>query len=228
MGTFLVLLATFFVSMVPIFELKGAIPIGLIVAGEFGIKINPWIYLLVAIIGSFIPCPLIVRYLKPVLLWMSKTKLFRPLSNWVNRRFEKKSKDLEDKAEQKAEEAAQKEAGKEQNAVTAELAAENSENIIAEEAAEQEPVQAQAKIEKAKKLKLDWAKYLFLFVCCAIPLPLTGIWTSSGIASFLNLDFKKTNIVLFLGNTVAGICVMLISYFGLSLFGYNFGVNINW
>lgn len=51
---------------------------------------------------------------------------------------------------------------------------------------------------------------LYLFV--AIPLPTTGIWTGTVIASILHLDRKKAFIAMALGIVTAGILMLLISY----------------
>ncbi len=50
---------------------------------------------------------------------------------------------------------------------------------------------------------------LLLFV--AIPLPGTGVWTGSLIAALLDMRFKWTFPVIFVGNLIAGILVMLLS-----------------
>jgi uncharacterized membrane protein len=54
---------TFLVSMVPIIELRGAIPIGVGFGG------NPWICLAIAIIGNMLPVPIIFFFARKVLLW---------------------------------------------------------------------------------------------------------------------------------------------------------------
>ncbi len=57
--------------------------------------------------------------------------------------------------------------------------------------------------------KLYWG--LFLFV--AIPLPGTGGWTGSLIASMLNMPVKKSLPVICLGVACAGVIMLVISYF---------------
>ncbi len=54
----------FFVSMVPLIELRGAVPIGV------GMQLEPtWSILLVAVIGNMVPVPIILLFAKKVLLW---------------------------------------------------------------------------------------------------------------------------------------------------------------
>ena len=69
-------------------------------------------------------------------------------------------------------------------------------------------------INKVQKNTAKITKYavfgLFLFV--AIPLPGTGAWTGSMVASMVNMGFKKSMISVFCGVLVAGIIVSLICY----------------
>jgi len=53
---------------------------------------------------------------------------------------------------------------------------------------------------------------LFLFV--AIPLPLTGVWTGSAVASLIGLDFKKSLRTVIAGAIVCGWIIMAV-YLGL-------------
>lgn len=57
-----------------------------------------------------------------------------------------------------------------------------------------------------------------LFVFVALPIPTTGVWTGSVIASLLKLDFKKALISMSLGIITSGIIVTTISYGFISIF----------
>jgi uncharacterized membrane protein len=50
-------------------------------------------------------------------------------------------------------------------------------------------------------------KQIGVFIFIAIPLPLTGIWTGTAIAVFLNLKFKDVILPALLGNLVAGLII---------------------
>ena len=58
-----------------------------------------------------------------------------------------------------------------------------------------------------------WIKWFGVFVFVAIPLPLTGVWTGTCIALFIGLSKKDTMLSIILGNMVAGLIMMVISYF---------------
>lgn len=60
------ILTTFFISMVPIIELRGAIP------WATGMGLSPWIAIPVAIIGNLIPIPFIILFIKKIFAWMRK------------------------------------------------------------------------------------------------------------------------------------------------------------
>ena len=69
-------------------------------------------------------------------------------------------------------------------------------------------------VNKAQKNTEKITKYavwgLFLFV--AIPLPGTGAWTGSLVASMINMPFKKSMLSVFAGVLAAGIIVSAICY----------------
>lgn len=61
--------------------------------------------------------------------------------------------------------------------------------------------------------------YWGLFIFVAIPLPGTGVWTGSLIASLLNMRIKYAFIAIVLGNLLASIAIMLLSFGVVSVFG---------
>lgn len=67
----------FFVSMLPLIELRGAVPIGV----GMGLPFIP-VYL-VAAFGNMLPVPVILLLVKPVLQFMAKFKVFTKLVNFV-------------------------------------------------------------------------------------------------------------------------------------------------
>jgi uncharacterized membrane protein len=59
-------LITFIVSMVPVIELRGAIPIGV------GLGMSPLAALCVSIAGNLIPVPFIILFIRRIFEWMKK------------------------------------------------------------------------------------------------------------------------------------------------------------
>lgn len=59
-------LVTFVVSMVPVIELRGAIPIGV------GLGMKPLAAAAVAVVGNMVPVPLIILFIRYVFDWMKR------------------------------------------------------------------------------------------------------------------------------------------------------------
>lgn len=62
---------------------------------------------------------------------------------------------------------------------------------------------------------VEKGEFAFLLAFVGIPLPGTGAWTGSLIASLLEFDIKKASIAIFLGIIVATIIMDIVSYGGL-------------
>ena len=80
------------ISMVPLIELRGAIP----VAVGMDLGLPEWLVLIVAIIGNMIPVPLIYFFARKVLNWGSKCKWkpFKQFCNFCLKKGEKAGKKL--------------------------------------------------------------------------------------------------------------------------------------
>lgn len=139
-------LIVFSAAVLPVVELKGAIPIGL------GMGLSTTGSFIAAYLGSLLPAPLLLFFLKPVMSFLRGTKLFAPFANWIEKRTHKKG-------------------------------------------------------VRIRKYSL-----LGLFIFVALPLPTTGVWTGSAIATFLDLRIKHALLVIALGNLVAGAIIMFLSY----------------
>lgn len=76
----------FFMSMIPVVELRGAIPYGL-AAG-----LDPWLTYLAAVVGNMVPVPFIMIFIRRIFNWA------REHSCWLGNRV----RWLEDRAEKKS------------------------------------------------------------------------------------------------------------------------------
>ena len=85
-------LIVFVISMVPIVELRGAIPI----AESLGLDI--FIYYPIAIIGNMLPVPFIFLFARKILVWGSDKKYIGGFFNWCLKKGEKGGKKLQEKA----------------------------------------------------------------------------------------------------------------------------------
>ena len=73
-------------SMIPIVELRGAIPVG-----WFAFEMPWWLVYLLAVIGNIIPVPFILLLIRKVLDWMEKCriKIFNRVAGWLRKKAEK-------------------------------------------------------------------------------------------------------------------------------------------
>ena len=61
------MLATFFISMIPVVELRGGLPYGIALGLEYPLA------LMAALLGNMIPVPFIIVYIKRIFAWMRRT-----------------------------------------------------------------------------------------------------------------------------------------------------------
>ena len=79
------LLVVLGISMVPVVELRGAIPIAI----AYDI---PWqIAYLLCVVGNMFPVPFIIAYMKPIFGFIRRSKLFVKLIDWLETRTMKKA-----------------------------------------------------------------------------------------------------------------------------------------
>lgn len=138
----------FFISLLPVIEAKG----GLLAASLMNI---PLMYgIIIAFLGNVFPVSFLLIFLKKIMIWMSKYKIFEKILKKLN-----------------------------------------------------------TKVEKNKESIEKYGYYgLFLFI--AIPLPGTGAYTGTLIASCLNMNMKKSAIIIFIG-TLCSVLVLACLYYGL-------------
>ena len=70
-------LATIFISMFPIIELKGAIPVGMSYDFWGNNALNSTQAYLCSLVGSSIIVPILALVFMPILKWMKSTKIFK-------------------------------------------------------------------------------------------------------------------------------------------------------
>ncbi len=130
------------IATLPIVELRGALPVAI---NLFHI---PWQYaLLLAIIGTLIPVPLLLLFFGTVTRRLSKIALFRRWLDWLDGLACRRGK----------------------------------------------------MVERYKRIGL--------VLLVAIPVPVTGAWTGSLVATILDIDFKQALLSILIGTCIAGAIV---------------------
>lgn len=166
------------IAMVPIVELRGAIPFALSTA-FWGAKVLSWwqAYLL-AVAGSTFISLFVIPLLKPLFSWMKKTRGFKKMATALEKRFVSKS-----------------------SAITAEIGNEK------------------------QKRKVLVKKFVGTCSFVAVPLPLTGAWTGSAVAAYLNMPYYLGVLAVLVGNIISGaimLCICLLLPGAESIIMYSF------
>ena len=73
--------ALFLISMIPLIELRGAVPLG-IAAGLPWWEVLPLCYL-----GNLLPIPFVILFAERLLDWLSRLPLFRKPANWYRKKL---------------------------------------------------------------------------------------------------------------------------------------------
>ena len=77
---------TLLMAMTPVVELRGAIPYGL------ANGLNPWLTYLAAVIGTMVPVPFIMIFIRQVFFWLrQRSKWLGDRVDWIIQRAERKS-----------------------------------------------------------------------------------------------------------------------------------------
>ena len=89
-------LCVFFCSMIPIIELRGAIPMGAVFNATLG-GMPFWLTYILSVAGNMLPIPFILLFIKKIIRWMSqsKVKFFNKVSNYLLNKVEKKRDKIE-------------------------------------------------------------------------------------------------------------------------------------
>lgn len=78
-------LYVFVLSMVPIIELRVAIPLGA------GLGLPIYTNYLVSVVGNFLPVPFILLFIRGILMWMKTTRHLSKISLWLEDKARKHS-----------------------------------------------------------------------------------------------------------------------------------------
>ncbi len=176
----------FFMSMLPIVELRGAIPVG----AATGLDIIPTF--LLSVVGNFLPVPFILLFIRKILSWMKTTKTFAKIALWVEKKANKNKHKI---------------VGTQNSAAEDEISENTEHPVINGESTDTDEA---AKVKKKRSIMKSAAVALCIFV--AVPLPGTGAWTGALIASLVDMRMKYALPAIFLGVVIAGLIMSLASF----------------
>ncbi|MGI6175068.1 MAG: COG2426 family protein [Christensenellales bacterium] len=84
MPTITIYLTVFALSMVPVIELRGAIPVGVLNG------MNYWVSYAIAVLGSTVVVPVIIKFVRPVLGYLKNTRYGKRFASWIDQKAQKK------------------------------------------------------------------------------------------------------------------------------------------
>lgn len=81
----------FICSMIPIIELRGAIPLG------YALGLPWWLTYIISVIGNMLPVPFILLLINKIIRWCSESKvnIFNRFANWLLRKVDKNRSKIE-------------------------------------------------------------------------------------------------------------------------------------
>lgn len=93
------MIATVIISMFPIIELKGAIPIGMSVDyfGEYALDGTS--AFLLSLLGSSLVVPIIALIFTPIINWLKRTKLFKRFGEYIDQKVSRHKRDIDSKVD---------------------------------------------------------------------------------------------------------------------------------
>lgn len=185
---------TFLISMVPIIELRGAIPYAAYHELPFG-----WAFAL-TVIGNLLPVPFILWFIPALFRFMRRHHILVGLVDWLERKAEKGAKKM----------------NKRKSDETAPLAA----GEAVEAAPEAEAVEATEPTPAKGGGAAGTLAFLGLYLFVAIPLPGTGAWTGSLVAAVFGMKKSRALPAVILGVLTAGVIMTLASYGIVSAFRF--------
>jgi len=189
----------FIISVLPIVELRGAIPVGAALGLPF------YTNYLLAVVGNLLPIPFLLMFIPKILDFLARFKIFRPMVDWLRRRATSKSADVLGKENVLPKETEEQQSADPDSRESFEETAtsDNTAPVITEETAVQ---------KKGQRVKMSKAVFFGLMLFVAIPLPATGAWTGSLVAALFDLPKKYSFLAILLGVLISGTIMSLASY----------------
>lgn len=204
------ILYVFLISIVPVIELRAAIPAGAMLGLPFY-----WNYI-AAVLGNMLPVPFILLFIPAVLAFMKRHHIFPRLVGWIERKGLRGAEKLRAKSGEGADGD-----GGETSAAVSDKAENTWVAVPSDDHAATDPaagVTAEETSPEKKKIRVTFGVCLGLFAFVAVPLPGTGAWTGALVASVCGLPKRYAIPTILLGVMTAGVIMSLASYGVVSAF----------
>lgn len=83
------ILKTLFIGMLPVLEIRGAIPVG-VAAG-----LDPWSAFFVGFVGNMLPVPFLILLTRKIIEWMKKHHILDKLTSFLERKGSQKAQTVQ-------------------------------------------------------------------------------------------------------------------------------------
>lgn len=83
------ILKTLFIGMLPVLEIRGAIPVG-VAAG-----IDPWSAFFIGFVGNMLPVPFLILLTRKIIDWMKKHHILDKLTSFLERKGSQKAQTVQ-------------------------------------------------------------------------------------------------------------------------------------
>ncbi len=198
MSSILVFIITTLCSMVPIIEIRGAMPLGMSSSLWGDASLTPLFSWLACLIGGSLACILSVLIFIPLRKVLSRFKLFKKIFtycdtsviNWF----------IKYKSKRKSQKNIKKLAKNTKNN-------ENSQNFTTFTQKNISFSKTSPPQKNTKSQSPTFIKALIVYIFCAIPLPLSGVWSAGALCSILNLSPLYSILSLLLANLTT--CIII-------------------
>ena len=176
--------------MVPVIELRGAIPIAMALNTTPEPQLIP--VFIAAVFGAFLPSAFIILGIRKLVHYLERSniKLFQRYGAWLRKKSEKGGAKI-NKADQTERVAGLRATGRERDQKKADR------------------IERRSSQERGK---FGFWSFVALLVFVAVPLPGTGVWTGSMAAGMLDMRLKYALPAIFIGNLIAGIIVTFLTH----------------
>ena len=209
------ILYVFLISIVPVIELRAAIPAGAMLGLPFY-----WNYI-AAVLGNMLPVPFILLFIPAVLAFMKQHHIFPRLVGWIERKGLRGAEKLRAKSGEETPAATGEDAGSTRGTVPSDATGNTWVAVPSDDHAATDPaagVTAEETSPEKKKIRVTFGVCLGLFAFVAVPLPGTGAWTGALVASVCGLPKRYAIPTILLGVMTAGVIMSLASYGVVSAF----------
>ncbi len=198
-------LIIFLISMLPIVELRGAIPAGA------AMGLPPVANAAMAVVGNLLPVPFILLFIPKILDLLERIRWFAPVVRWVRKKADK----YRDKVFGEPTPTAEAVQPTEGIAASADEPIPPTAACAAQEGETPPPNPCEKKTavpKNGRKTARRHAAFWGLMLFVLIPLPGTGAWTGSLVASLFNMPKRLSFPAVFLGVIGAAVIMSLASY----------------